>query len=316
MRAIEFESYGGPEVLHLREVAPPVAANGELLVEVCAVSVNPIDWKVRSGRMAAVFPLAFPATTGRDGAGIVRAAGPGADPSFVGRRVAFFAPRGKGTWVDRIALPEANVATMPDRMSFPVAAALPLAGTSAWIPLIDIAQIGPGTRLLIHAGAGGVGSLAIQIARARGADVIATCSQRNVDFVRALGANEAIAYDRAPFDQDLRDVDVVFDTMGGDVHARSYHVLKRGGLMVCLSAEPFVDRSAECGVTVKQAPIIPTRDILDALLKMATDGSLRVPVEATLPFSDFRSAQELSQAGHVRGKIVLDLRQPDGTPAA
>lgn len=316
MRAIEFDSYGGPEVLQMREVAPPVAADGELLVEVCAVSVNPIDWKVRSGRMDGVFPLTFPATTGRDGAGIVRAAGPGADSSLVGRPVAFFAPRGTGSWADQIALPEGNVAIMPDRISFAKAAALPLAGTSAWIPLVDVAQIEEGMRVLIHAGSGGVGSLAVQIVRARGAHVTATCSERNAEFVRSLGANAVIAYDRVPFERDLRDVDVVFDTMGGEVHNRSYQVLKRGGLMVCLSAEPFTDRSAEYGVTVTRAPILPRRDVLDALLRMVADGSLRVPIEATLPFGDFRRAHELSQGGHVCGKIVLQLRHADGTLAA
>jgi NADPH:quinone reductase-like Zn-dependent oxidoreductase len=308
MRAIEFEAYGGPDVLHLREIAPPTPANGDVLVDVHAVSVNPVDWKIRSGRMAAAMPLTFPATTGRDGAGVVRAAGPGADAGLVGKRVAFFGPRGKGTWADQLALPEANVAVIPDKVSFTDAAAVPLAGASAWIPLVDVAQVGKDTRVLIHAAAGGVGSLAVQIARARGAHVIATCSSRNVDFVRSLGAQEVIAYDRTAFEQGLRDVDVVFDTMGGDVHDRSYQVLKRGGLIVHLSAEPFVDRSAEYGVSVKPAPIVPRRDILDAMLAMMADGTLRVPIAETLPLSDYRRAQELSQTGHVRGKIVLTLR--------
>jgi NADPH:quinone reductase-like Zn-dependent oxidoreductase len=308
MRAIEFDTYGGPEVLQLREISPPSAGDGEFLIDVHAVSVNPIDWKIRSGRMVAAFPLSFPASTGRDGAGLVRAAGPGADASLVGKRVAFFAARGKGTWADQVAMPEANVAVIPDGVSFADAAAVPLAGTSAWIPLVEIAQVGPGMRVLIHAGAGGVGSLGIQIARARGAHVIATCSARNADFVAALGANEVIAYDRTPFDSALRDLDVVFDTMGGDVHDRSYAVLKRGGLMVCLSAEPYKDRGAEFGVTVNKAPILPRRDILDALLKMVADGSMRVPIQETLPFSDFRRSHELSQTGRTRGKIVLALR--------
>jgi NADPH:quinone reductase-like Zn-dependent oxidoreductase len=315
MRAIEFDGYGGPEMLQLREILPPAPADGGLLIDVHAASVNPIDWKIRSGRMAGVFPLSFPATTGRDGAGIVSAAGPGADPSLVGKRVAFFAPRGQGTFVDQIALPEANAAIIPDTVSFTEAAALPLAGTSAWIPLVDIAQIEEGMRVLIHAGSGGVGSLAVQIARARGAHVIATCSERNADFVRSLGANDVIAYDRTPFESAVRDVDAVFDTMGGEVHDRSYKVLKRRGLMVCLSAEPYTDRGAEFGVTVKQAPILPRRDILDSLLKMMADGSLHIPIEATLPFAEFRRAHELSQTGRVRGKIVLALRNTDGSIA-
>jgi NADPH:quinone reductase-like Zn-dependent oxidoreductase len=316
MRAIEFDSYGGPEVLQSRETSSPSAGDGGVLIDVHAVSVNPVDWKIRSGRMAGGTPLAATMITGRDGAGIVTAAGTGADPSLVGRRVAFLAPRGQGTWADQVVMPQDNVAVIPDGVSLADAAAVPLAGTSAWIPLVDIAQTGPGMRVLIHAGAGGVGSLGIQIARARGAHVIATCSERNADFVKSLGANEVIAYDRVPFDDAARDVDVVFDTMGGDVHAKSYKVLKRGGLMVCLSAEPFTDRAAEYGVTVTQAPILPRRDILDGLLKMLADGSLRVPIEATLPFSDFRRAHELSQTGRVRGKIVLTLRNPDGSIAA
>jgi NADPH:quinone reductase-like Zn-dependent oxidoreductase len=315
MRAIEFDTYGGPDVLHRRDIAPPVAAERQILIDVFAVSVNPIDWKIRSGRMAGGAKLAAPMITGRDGAGLVRAVGAGADPSLAGKRVAFLAPRGVGTWADQIALPEENAAIVPDGISFAEAAALPLAGTSAWIPLVDIAQVGPGMRVLIHAGAGGVGSLGIQIARARGAHVIATASERNTDFVRSLGANETIAYDRVPFERDLRDVDVVFDTMGGEVHERSYRVLKRGGMMVCLMAEPFTDRAAEYGVTVKQAPILPRRDILDGLLGMVADGSMRVPIQHTLPLSEFRRAHELSQSGHVRGKVVLELRSADGTIA-
>ena len=316
MRAIEFEDYGGPEVLQLREISPPALAEGDVLIDVHAVSVNPVDWKIRSGRMAGGAPLASAMITGRDGAGIVTSAGAGADPSLVGRRVAFLAPRGIGTWADQVTMPDANFAVVPDGMSFTDAAALPLAGTSAWIPLVDVANVGPKMRVLIHAAAGGVGSLGVQIARARGAQVIATCSEKNVDFVKSLGANEVVAYDRTPFESAVRDIDVVFDTMGGAVHDKSYRVLKRGGLMVCLMAEPFTDRAAEFGVTVKQAPILPRKDILHALLGMMAEGSLRIPIEETLPFSDFRRAQELSQTGRVRGKVVLQLRNPDGTIAA
>jgi NADPH:quinone reductase-like Zn-dependent oxidoreductase len=314
MRAIEFNSYGGPEVLQLREISPPAASEGEALIDVHAVSVNPIDWKIRSGRMAGGAPLASAMITGRDGAGIVAAATN--DPSLVGRRVAFLAPRGKGTWADQVLMPNDNFALIPDEVSLADAAAVPLAGTSAFIPLVDVAQVGPGTRVLIHAGAGGVGSLGIQIAKARGAHVIATCSSRNVDFVKSLGADEVIAYDRTPFETAVRDVDVVFDTMGGEIHDKSYGVLKRGGQIVCLMAEPFKDRGAEFGVTVTQAQVLPRRDILESLLKMLADGSLRVPIEATLPISDFRRAHELSQTGRTRGKVILTLRNAAGSIVA
>jgi NADPH:quinone reductase-like Zn-dependent oxidoreductase len=315
MRAVQFDAYGAPGVLHLRDAEQPQPGVGEVLVDVYAASLNPVDWKVRAGLVAANFPLAFPATTGRDGAGIVRGIGPDVDPALMDKRVAFFAPRGQGTWTEQIALPAAGLAVLPDSVSFIDAAALPLAGTSAWIPLVDIAHVAKGMRVLVHAGAGGVGTFAIQIARARGAEVIATCSQRNAEFVASLGA-KVIAYDQAPFERQLSDIDVVLDVMGGDVHERSYKVLKRGGLMVCLNAEPFVDRSAEYGVTVKTAPILPKREILEALLAMMDAEQLHAVVDKTLPITDFRQAHEMSETGHVRGKVVMLIRNDDGTPVA
>lgn len=311
MKAVEFDTYGGPEVLVWRDVTAPTLSDDNVVIDVHAVSVNPIDWKIRSGRMAGGAPLASPAGTGRDGAGVVTAA---ADKSLVGKRVIFFAPRGVGAWAQQVAMPLSSIAELPPSVSFSQGAALPLAGTSAWIPLVDIANVGPGMRVLIHAGAGGVGSLGIQIAKARGAHVIATASSRNVDFVRSLGADEVIAYDKTPFETVLRDVDVVFDTMGGEVHERSYKVLKRGGLMVHLMAEPFTDRSAEFGVTVKAAPILPRKDILEGLVALVAQGKMRVSIEHDLPITEFRRAQELSETWRVRGKIVLEVRKVDGTP--
>ncbi len=311
MKAVQFDAYGGPEVLKLRDSPPPMLAAEGVIIDVHAVSMNPIDWKIRSGRMAAGMPLTFPAGTGRDGAGIVSGA---SDKALVGKRVMFFAPRGVAAWAEQVAAPAANIAILPDSVSFADAAALPLAGTSAWIPLVDIANVGNGTRVLIHAGAGGVGSLGIQIAKARGAEVIATASSRNVDFVKSLGADQVIAYDKVPFESAVRDIDVVFDTMGGEVHDRSYKVLKRGGLMVCLMAEPYADRSAEFGVTAKGAPILPRKDILESLTALAAEGRLRAFIEHNLPITDFRRAHELSETWRVRGKIVLRIRNPDGSP--
>jgi NADPH:quinone reductase-like Zn-dependent oxidoreductase len=311
MKAVQFDTYGGPGVLKLQEVAAPALAADGVVIDVYAASMNPIDWKVRSGRMANVMPLAFPAGTGRDGAGIVSAA---SDPALIGKRVIFFAPRGVGAWTQQIAVPVSNIAILPDSISFAEGAALPLAGTSAFIPLVDVANVGKGMRVLIHAGAGGVGSLGIQIAKSRGAEVIATCSSRNVDFVKSFGADQVITYDKTPFETALRDLDVVFDTMGGEVHEKSYKVLKRGGLMVCLSAELYTDRGAEYGMTVKGATILPRKDVLESLVALVTQGKMRVFIEHDLPIMDFQRAQELSQSGRIRGKIVLQLRKPDGSP--
>jgi len=181
MLAVEFDAYGGPEVLKLRCRAAPELGPGELLVRVRAVSMNPVDWKVRSGMLQKFFPVTFPVVTGRDGAGEIVAAGSGADSSIVGQRVCFLAPRGIGTWCEKIALPEAEAVPFPEVLTFEQAASLPLAGISAWIAIVQAANVTPGMRVLIHAAAGGVGSLAVQLACIRGADVIATCSQANVD---------------------------------------------------------------------------------------------------------------------------------------
>ncbi|MBN9081440.1 MAG: hypothetical protein BGP04_24455 [Rhizobiales bacterium 62-17] len=311
MLAVQFAEYGGPDVLALREIDVAQPTPHEVLIDVHAASLNPIDWKIRAGLLRAVIPLTLPATVGRDGAGIVSAIGSGVDPALLNTRICFFAPRGVGTWAQQIVLPSSCVAPLPDTVSMQDGAALPLAGLSAWIALVETAHITPGMRVLIHAGAGGVGSFAIQIARARGAHVITTCSARNRDFVTGLGANEVIAYDQAPFESQLRDIDVVFDLLGGDVHKRSYAVLKRGGTMVCLVAAPFEDRSAEFGVKVMVAQIVPKKESLVALVELAASGALRVPVEEQLPLADFKTAHEQSQTGHMRGKLIMLM--PDRT---
>ena len=305
--AVQYDGYGGPDVLRLRDIEPPALGPGHVVVEVKAASLNPIDWKVRSGMLQQLFPMTFPATTGRDGAGTVIAAAPDVDPSWIGAKVCFMAPRGVGTWAQQIALPAAMLVRMSANLTFEQAAALPLAGVSAWIGLVDTAKVGAGMRILIHAAAGGVGHLAVQIARDQRAEVIATCSAANVDFVRGLGASEVIAYDKAAFDERLRDIDIVFDVVGGEVHARSYKVLRRGGIMACLAAGPSKDEGAAHGVEVRMARVLPDPKALSAVVGLAGAGRLRPHIDRVLPLADFAKAQTLSQGGHARGKTVLTL---------
>jgi NADPH:quinone reductase-like Zn-dependent oxidoreductase len=306
MLAVEFDAYGGPEVLKLRRRVAPELGPGELLVRVRAVSMNPVDWKIRSGMLQKFFPVTFPVVTGRDGAGEIVAVGSGADGNLIGKRVCFLAPRGIGTWCERIALPEAEAVRFPDSLPFEQAASFPLAGISAWIAIVKTADVTPGTRVLIHAAAGGVGSLAVQLARIRGAEVVATCSQANVDYVRSLGA-EAVAYDTTPFEDVVRDVDVVLDVIGGEVHRRSYRVLKRGGTIVCLLAAPFEDLGAQYGVKVMVPQVLSDPAALARVITLVAGGELRPCVEHIFPLSDYAKAQELSQTGHARGKTVLVL---------
>lgn len=306
--AIRFSEYGPPEVLSAQRIEAPRPAAGEVLIDVHAASVNPIDWKVRAGWLQKVFPTTFPMTTGRDGAGVISAVGAGVDARLIGRRICFLAARGVGAWAEQIALRAALAVAIPDGLSFTDAAALPLAGLSAWAALVTEAQVGPGMRVLIHAAAGGVGTLAVQIARDRGAHVVVTCSERNVDFVRALGVDEVIAYDREKFEDRLSGLDVVFDPIGGEVHRRSYAVLRNGGILVCLSAAPYEDRGAEYGVTVKMAQVLPDPAVLAEIVALAAAGRLKPIVERMLSFPDFVTAHRLSEQGHARGKTVLRIR--------
>jgi len=308
IRAVQFADYGPPEVLSMNRVPAPGPGPGEVSIEIHAASVNPIDWKIRSGMMRAVFPAVLPMTTGRDGAGVVIGVGDGVDKRLVGQRVCFLCSRGIGSFAEQIVLAAPLAVPIPDELPFVDAAALPLAGLSAYAALVTAAQIKSGMRVLVHAAAGGVGTMAVQIARDVGATVIATCSQRNADFVRRLGANEVLAYDQGAFEDKVSDLDVVFDTMGGDVHRRSYAVLRKGGTLVCLSAEPYEDRGAEYGVTVKMAQVLPDAAALAALVAMVQAGRLKPVVERTLPFTDFVQAHELSQQGRARGKTVLKIR--------
>jgi NADPH:quinone reductase-like Zn-dependent oxidoreductase len=307
VQAVVYDNYGEPEVLQLRRIPAPKPGPGDLVIDVHAASVNPIDWKVRSGMLQKFFPMTFPAITGRDGSGVVVAAGTDADASLVGKRVCFLATRGVGTWAERIALPVSAAAPVPTNLTFEQAAALPLAGLSAWAGIVTAANVTAGMRVLIHAAAGGVGSMAVQIARHHGAHVIATCSERNVEFVRRLGAQQVIAYDKVAFENEVKDVDVVFDTMGGDIHKRSYQVLKPGGILTYLSAAPFENQGTAFGVEVKPANVLPDKAALSDVVELAATGKLKTTIEV-LPFTDFAKAQEHSQRGHARGKTVLRLR--------
>jgi NADPH:quinone reductase-like Zn-dependent oxidoreductase len=304
--AVAYDAYGGPEVLKLCSIPAPVPAHGEVLVEVHAASMNPVDWKVRSGMLQKFFTVTFPTITGRDGAGEVIAAA-GADTSLVGKRVCFLAQRGAGTWSQKIALQASLAVPIPPSISYEAAASLPLAGISAWVGLVQTAAVKPGMRVLIHGAAGGVGCMAVQIARLHGATVIATCSQRNVDFVRALGAQEAIPYDQTAFEEHARDIDVVFDVIGGDVHRRSYPTLKPGGIIVALAAAPFEDESANWGVKLATPQVLSDSAALAEIVELVATGALKPCVECVLPLADFAKAHLASETGHARGKMVLAL---------
>lgn len=309
MKAAAFRAYGGPEVLEILDVDKPRPAPGEVLVEVHAASVNPVDWKMRQGLLKEYFPVTFPRIVGRDMAGVVAELGADVRGLKPGDRVYALgdAPK-QGTLAEFLPIDAGLVRAMPARLDFVAAAALPLAFMTAWISLVQTAELKRGERILIHAGAGGVGSMAIQIAKHIGGIVIATCSARNLDYVRGLGADQAIDYKTTDFAEAVRDLDVVYDTVGGDVHDRSLKTLKAGGRLVWIRAAPPKGAVTRTDVAVKLAIVNRQPDLLDKLRALVEAGVITPQVGAVLPLSDAAEALRLSQQGHARGKIIVKVR--------
>lgn len=307
MKAIRIYSYGGPEVLTYEEAPCPAPGPGQVLVRVCAAGVNPIDWKVREGLLKDTLQYRFPFIPGWDVSGIVEATGPGVTRFKPGDAV-FSRPdiSRDGAYAEFTVVDEPLLAKKPRTVDHLRAAGIPLAAMTAWQALFDAAQLKRKQRILIHAGAGGVGGFAIQFAKWKGAHVIATCSTANTEFVKGLGADEVIDYRQADFTH-MKHADVVLDTLGGEVQERSWKVVKPFGAFVSIVSQP----SAEIGESLHIRPVFvhlkADGKLLDSIARLVDSGKIRSAVETIFPLADARQAQELSQAGHVRGKIVLNI---------
>ncbi|MBP1849602.1 NADP-dependent oxidoreductase [Rhizobium halophytocola] len=309
MRACFYESYGGPDVLQFGDLPDPEPAEGEVLVALEAASVAPLDWKLRAGELSAHFTPHFPKIPGRDGTGTVVGCGEGVTRFKPGDRVCVMAPPmpSAGTYAQRIASAEALVVLLPDALSMQQGAAIINAGLSAWISAVVTADVKPGQKVLVHGGSGAVGGILVQLCRHLGAEVTATCRSTNVDYVRSLGAGKAIAYDREDFTE-LQQQDVVFDLMGGEVHDRSYRVLKPGGHLVWLTALPIADRGAVFGVTVTRAMISDNAGAVSSIMALSADGVIRPQIADVLPLERAAEAQRMMEDGRVtRGRLILEI---------
>ncbi len=305
MQASRFHEYGPPDVLRLEEAPRPEPGEGQVLVRVHAAGVNPIDWKLRAGHLQAFMPVELPHTPGFDVAGTIEALGPGVTDVAVGDDVF---GRGAGTYAQYAVAPQTTLARKPAAVSFEQAATLPVGGVTAWAGLFAAAELEPGQRLLVHGGAGGVGSFVVQLAHWKGAHVIATASAANAEFVRSLGADEVVDYAAVRFEDVVSDVDVVYDTVGGDVTERSWGVLKPGGILVVIAGMPDTATAEARGVRTSgtNAPEV-TSPILQELARLAEAGDLRPQVGPTFPLADAAGAHALSETGHGRGRIVLNV---------
>ncbi|WRP15988.1 zinc-dependent alcohol dehydrogenase family protein [Geochorda subterranea] len=312
-------AFGGPEVFDLQEVPDPTPGPGELRVRVAASSVNPVDYKIRrNGAWAGVRP---PAIIGYDVSGVVDAVGPGVTEWRQGDEV-YYTPEifgGRpGSYAQYHVVDAAIVARKPRNLDHVQAAAVPLAGGTAWDALVVRAGVRAGETVLIHGGAGGVGHFAVQIARASGCRVLATCSRRNLDFVRELGADVAIDYEAEDFvertlrETDGQGVDVVFDTVGGPLLARSIEATRPGGRLVSIvSAASSLDAAHRKNLTVHFLFLLRERRRLDALRSLIERGLLRPVVDEVLPLEQVARAHARLESGHGRGKIVLEIPSRD-----
>ncbi|MEU6060734.1 NADP-dependent oxidoreductase [Streptomyces sp. NPDC047097] len=306
MRAVVVSEWGGPEVLVEREIERPEPGLGEVLVRVRAAGVNPADWKTRAS--GALIDWAETPIVGWDVSGTVEAVGPGVTVLSPGDEVFGMPsfPKQAGAYAEYVTAPARHFAPKPATLSHEEAAALPLAALTAWQALVDTAQVSPGQRVLVHAAAGGVGHLAVQIAKARGAYVIGTASAAKHELLRSLGADELIDYRADAFEDAVGEVDVVLDNVGGDTGPRSLKVLRPGGRLVTLPSPDDVPGEAE-GVRTGWMLVEPDRQGLLEVAALVADGRLRPLVDTVLPLSEAAKAHQLGEQGRTTGKIVLTV---------
>lgn len=306
MKAVRMHGYGGIESLVYEEIARPEPAADEVLIKVHATGVNPVDWKIAEGFGEGWLGHAIPHTLGCDVAGVLETLGGDAKKFQVGDAVfGYTSLVREGTYAEYIVARESEVTAKPASLDFINAAALSVGALTSWQAIFEQAGLAAGQRILIHAASGGVGSMAVQLAKAKGAYVLATASARNADFVKSLGADEVIDYTNVKFEDAVKEVDVVFDLIGGETQARSLAVLKRGGFIV--SAVQPLDEEALKAYEVRGAMVSaqPNAAQLEEITALVEAGKVKTFVEKVLPLREAKEALSLSKQGRTRGKIVL-----------
>ena len=313
MKALQMKQYGGTDVLELNQNATkPALGKGQVLIEVHAASLNPIDWKIRAGYLKEHLPISMPATLGGDVAGVIAEVGDSASGLRVGDRVYGYASLvsgGSGSFAEFVAAMMSTVAPAPQKANFIEAAALPLVGVSAVQALAEHVNLQRGQKILIHGGAGGIGSVAIQVAKSIGAYVATTVTADDRAYVQELGADEVIDYKKETFEQRLSNVDAVFDTVGGDTTEKSFKVLKQGGTLVSMLGQPNATLAKQYGVTAIGQMTHVATDVLKRLAKLMDSGAIKIHVDHVFPLEKAKDAFQLLEGGHPRGKVVLEVKR-------
>jgi NADPH:quinone reductase-like Zn-dependent oxidoreductase len=310
MRAVVQDAFGGPEVLRIADVARPEPIPTEVLVRVHTAGVNPVDWKTRAGKGASATIGPPPFTLGWDVSGVVEQVGFGVTRFAPGDEVYGMPrfPRQAAAYAEYVVAPSRQLARKPANLSHTEAGGLPLASLTAWQALVETAEIEPGQRILIHGAAGGVGHLAVQIAKAKGATVVGTAKAAQHVFLRELGADELIDYTAARFEDEVGDLDVVLDLIGGEISLRSISTLRRGGLLIVVpsgSDQTFLAEAEKQGVRTTNILVEPDYHALEQICELAESARLRVTVDSVFPLDEAAKAHELGETRSGRGKIVL-----------
>ena len=306
MKAIVIHFSGGPEVLKYEDAPRPQPKEDEVLIRVMAAAVNPVDVFIREGR-ANQFPL----IPGMDVSGVVEETGNKVTKFKRGDAIyAYLSFEEQGGYAEFAVTKEDHAALKPKSIDFEKAAAVPLAATTAWQALVEKAGLRAGQTVLIHGGSGGVGTFAVQIAKARGAKVIATASTANQDLLKQLGVDQPIDYTATKFEDVVRDVDVVLNAVRGDTLARSYAVVKKGGIIVSITGSPDPAQLDKYGIRGTGLSAYPDAKILEELAKLIDAGKITPVVSAVMPLVDVAKAQQQIASHHTRGKVVLKVAEP------
>lgn len=306
MKAVQINQYGGPEVVVVNEVEKPIAAKDQVLVEVYAASINPIDYKIRSGMLKNMMPLQFPVTLGGDFAGVTE----------TGEEVfgsAIVVGGGTGAFAEFATTKTTSFAAKPKSINFIEAAALPLTGSSAIQALEEHIQLQPGQKILIHGGAGGIGTMAIQLAKALGAHVATTVSTKEIDYVKSLGADEVIDYTAQKFEEILKDppaggFDAVYDTVGGEVTDQSFKVLKKGGVLVSMLGQPNEELAKQYGVTAIGQGTKTNTEHLKKLAELIDEGKIKPHIDKEFTLDQAKEAFTYQEQSHPKGKVVFRIK--------
>lgn len=308
MKAIQIHEFGGPEVLKYEEVTVPSPADDEVLIKIYASGVNPIDWKIRAGLAQKKFPVHLPLIPGWDVSGEIEEVGSNILNFKKGEEVYSRPdPTRNGTYAEYVVVKADEVNSKPKSINHEKAAAVPLAGLTAWQGLFDFGKLEAGQKVLIHAASGGVGTFAMQFAKWKGAYIIGTSSEENIDFLFGLGADEVINYNTEKFEDKVKGVDLVFDLVGGETQKRSLQVIRKGGRLITVAQPQNLDEAKLKGIHLEGFMAQSLPEELQQIADLIDSGKMKPVISRIFSLKDAAKAHKEIEKGHTRGKIVLKV---------